>query len=631
VREYKVHQPGTKGASSSPSESRMVKHKQSFSGLPSSVMNQSHAAKFTQGIGTSANLGPNPTSLYTSIRKAILNEISGAKAAAQNSHSFTASKDISHEIYSSRKSPHLKDVIEARQKESNLGSIYDNPRSLKDQDNSKLGISVAGTSSAGVLGMKTPDTILRNVDGTGTLSNIQKKIKIMLSGQSNTISKERPASNQTGLASRTQNSSGLDHQQDLSTLMRDRVSEENKSLKGVVKKVETHHRPSEPASILSGISMKLLSRGRDSDQKFGAKPHSTKIIDTSNKEYPKKFFGEHQTSLNPKMMDAKSYIEKALGKSSIQESLSKKGIASSFITNGPNQYKLQTDASLVGESQHQNSTLKTNHLYQRFSQKLAAKAGYDSVKEPVTAKDHRAKADQVESTYQNTSLFTGGTKGSPGTGMSSMPKTKPKESISGLMTNWPDVAESSSQKEGSQGLQGLSSGHKRAESENLKKLFSSTPGELSKAGLPDKSRSKVGSAVISKGSPSIPDDREELAAKPKTHTPSKSINLSTTLASLKAAAGVGSKKNAGGETNTSIPKGVGVRGGGNLSNFKAAKATSSLETIKRMEPALPQFESAKVIVKEFGRVKAFAVNTHQGLVRSYNEDRVSILLNAQQR
>lgn len=38
-----------------------------------------------------------------------------------------------------------------------------------------------------------------------------------------------------------------------------------------------------------------------------------------------------------------------------------------------------------------------------------------------------------------------------------------------------------------------------------------------------------------------------------------------------------------------------------------------------------------MIVKEFGNVKAFSVNTHQGTVRSYNEDRVSILLNAQQR
>ena len=56
-----------------------------------------------------------------------------------------------------------------------------------------------------------------------------------------------------------------------------------------------------------------------------------------------------------------------------------------------------------------------------------------------------------------------------------------------------------------------------------------------------------------------------------------------------------------------------------------------LENIKRHEALLPPFESAKVILKDFGRVKSFSVNTHQGVFRSYNEDRVSILLNAQQR
>jgi protein phosphatase 2C family protein 2/3 len=37
--------------------------------------------------------------------------------------------------------------------------------------------------------------------------------------------------------------------------------------------------------------------------------------------------------------------------------------------------------------------------------------------------------------------------------------------------------------------------------------------------------------------------------------------------------------------------------------------------------------STKCSVKGYGKVMAYAVNTHQGIVRSYNEDRVSIVLN----
>ena len=42
---------------------------------------------------------------------------------------------------------------------------------------------------------------------------------------------------------------------------------------------------------------------------------------------------------------------------------------------------------------------------------------------------------------------------------------------------------------------------------------------------------------------------------------------------------------------------------------------------------LPQFEPTKCSVKQNGVIKAYAVNTHQGLVRNYNEDRVAIILN----
>lgn len=46
---------------------------------------------------------------------------------------------------------------------------------------------------------------------------------------------------------------------------------------------------------------------------------------------------------------------------------------------------------------------------------------------------------------------------------------------------------------------------------------------------------------------------------------------------------------------------------------------------------LPKFEETKTVLKSFGKITAFGVNTHKGCVRNYNEDRVSILLNAQQR
>ena len=57
----------------------------------------------------------------------------------------------------------------------------------------------------------------------------------------------------------------------------------------------------------------------------------------------------------------------------------------------------------------------------------------------------------------------------------------------------------------------------------------------------------------------------------------------------------------------------------------------NIESIAKNAKSLPPFEKAKIIIKKFGHIQSFGVNTHQGTVRSYNEDRVSILLNAQQR
>lgn len=51
--------------------------------------------------------------------------------------------------------------------------------------------------------------------------------------------------------------------------------------------------------------------------------------------------------------------------------------------------------------------------------------------------------------------------------------------------------------------------------------------------------------------------------------------------------------------------------------------------IKAKQDDLPSFNSAKTAIKKYGIVEAFVVNTHTGAVRVYNEDRVSIILNAQ--
>lgn len=42
---------------------------------------------------------------------------------------------------------------------------------------------------------------------------------------------------------------------------------------------------------------------------------------------------------------------------------------------------------------------------------------------------------------------------------------------------------------------------------------------------------------------------------------------------------------------------------------------------------LPTFQSSKTANKKFGVVKSFAANTHVGLVRKANEDRIAIILN----
>lgn len=46
---------------------------------------------------------------------------------------------------------------------------------------------------------------------------------------------------------------------------------------------------------------------------------------------------------------------------------------------------------------------------------------------------------------------------------------------------------------------------------------------------------------------------------------------------------------------------------------------------------LPPFERPKVVIRHHEPFEAFAINTHKGIIRNYNEDRVSVLLNGQKK
>lgn len=62
---------------------------------------------------------------------------------------------------------------------------------------------------------------------------------------------------------------------------------------------------------------------------------------------------------------------------------------------------------------------------------------------------------------------------------------------------------------------------------------------------------------------------------------------------------------------------------------EVAKNKNVVEQIRDEEGTIPPFENAKVVAKKYGPIEAFIVNTHKGAVRAANEDRVSIMLNAQ--
>jgi serine/threonine protein phosphatase PrpC len=63
-----------------------------------------------------------------------------------------------------------------------------------------------------------------------------------------------------------------------------------------------------------------------------------------------------------------------------------------------------------------------------------------------------------------------------------------------------------------------------------------------------------------------------------------------------------------------------------MTNFRLGKKENGLAEALR-DVTMPNHEPSKCSSRHNGHVKAFAANTNQGLVRNYNEDRVSIILN----
>jgi len=69
----------------------------------------------------------------------------------------------------------------------------------------------------------------------------------------------------------------------------------------------------------------------------------------------------------------------------------------------------------------------------------------------------------------------------------------------------------------------------------------------------------------------------------------------------------------------------------NSQEFLQGKSKDVIAFIQKNSRNLPALEDVKVVSKAFGPIKCFAVSTHKGTVRNYNEDRVSVLLNAHQK
>ena len=60
---------------------------------------------------------------------------------------------------------------------------------------------------------------------------------------------------------------------------------------------------------------------------------------------------------------------------------------------------------------------------------------------------------------------------------------------------------------------------------------------------------------------------------------------------------------------------------------KIMNVNSRASSLSLMGGILPNHEEAKRSTKRNGIIRGYAVNTNQGIYRTYNEDRVSIILN----
>lgn len=60
---------------------------------------------------------------------------------------------------------------------------------------------------------------------------------------------------------------------------------------------------------------------------------------------------------------------------------------------------------------------------------------------------------------------------------------------------------------------------------------------------------------------------------------------------------------------------------------KSSSPYFSLDTPSLRQARLPNYEPTRCSTNHNGIIRAYAANTNQGIVRDYNEDRVSIILN----
>ncbi len=325
---------------------------------------------------------------------------------------------------------------------------------------------------------------------------------------------------------------------DKQSISNKRMKQQQSDLSDKVKNTPLGHKKTDSAKsdIISKYVMKTRPKATDKQN----------VIDLSNKDhFNPSAARDKNTSYK---LEAKDIIEKTLGRNHLNESILRR-------------YHESIESS--------KEALKSNSLYQKFSKKIASSKGQDS--------------SQVQDNLDLTTAFK---KEKSKTTPLVDPETEENTSLYLKKKLEPSTA---APKKTEQAI------HKRAESENLKKIRlndSTDPKPSTDKPQPTIKRPSSQSNKLSAVGHSVLSHTASVIGKKDSHSKPRSNNSSSL-----------------------IPK----------------KRNSILDTIRRAEHLLPQFEGSKVIIKEFGCIKAFAVNTHQGTIRSYNEDRVSILLNAQQR